>query len=103
MRAVASALYVASLSVVKRSRRLRETGSCAPTGTSGHPPREVVGAHETWLPERIGSPFTLRGVAMEQAERGLKVDCQTVCAFVHRTGYSFKKRPSSRKSRTALI
>lgn len=51
--------------------------------------------------ERIKAPFTLRGLVAEPAERGLKVDCRTVWAFVHRTGYSFKKRPGSQKNKTA--
>lgn len=92
-RAVASALDVAPSSVVKWSQRLRETGSCAPAGTGGHPPRKIVGAHEAWLLDRIRPASTLRGLVLELAERGLKVDYRTVWAFVHRTGYSFKKDP----------
>lgn len=101
VRQVAAALDVAPSSVVKWSQRLRETGSCAPAGTGGHPPRKIIGAHEAWLLERIKEPFTLRGLVGELAGRGLKVDYRTIWAFVHRTGYSFKKRPSSPKSRTA--
>jgi putative transposase len=101
VRQVALALDVAPSSVVKWSQRLRETGSCAPAGTGGHPPRKIVGAHEIWLLERIKEPFTLRVLVGELAERGLKVDYRTVWAFVHRTGYSFKKRPNSPRSRTA--
>jgi len=103
VRQVASALDVAPSSVVKWSQRLRETGTCAPAGTGGHPPRKIAGAHETWMLERIKEPFTLRGLVAELAERGLKVDYRTVWTFVHRTGYSFKKRPSSPKNRTALM
>ncbi len=101
VRQVASALDVAPSSVVKWSQRLRATGSCAPAGTGGHPPRKIVGAHEAWLLQRITDPFTLRGLVVELAERGLKVDYRTVWAFVHRTGYSFKKRPSSPRNKTA--
>lgn len=101
VRQVAAALDVAPSSVVKWSQRLRETGICAPAGTGGHPPRKIVGAHEGWLLERIKTAFTLRGLVGELAERGLRVDYRTVWAFVHRTGYSFKKRPRSPKSRTA--
>lgn len=101
VRRVASALDVAPSSVVKWSQRLRATGSCAPAGTGGHPPRKIVGAHETWLLERIREPFTLRGLVAELADRGLKVDYRTVWKFVHDTGYSFKKRRSSPRNRTA--
>ena len=103
VRRVAEALDVAPSSVVKWSQRLRVTGSCAPAGTGGHPPRKIAGAHEVWMLERIKTPFTLRGLVRELAERGLRVDYRTVCSFVHRTGYSFKKRPNSRKNRTARM
>lgn len=101
VRAVAAALDVAPSSVVKWSQRLRETGSCAPAGTGGHPPRKIAGAHEIWMLDRIKTPFTLRGLVAELAERGLCVDYRTVWTFVHRTGYSFKKRRRSPRSRTA--
>ncbi len=51
--------------------------------------------------ERIRAPFTLRGLVSELADRGFRVDYRTVWAFVRRTGYSFKTRPNSPKSRTA--
>ena len=41
--------------------------------------------------ERMKAPFTLRGLVAELAGRGLKADRRTVCAFVHRSGYSFNK------------
>lgn len=100
VRQVAEALDVAPSSVVKWSQRLRATGSCAPAGTGGHPPRKIVGEHESWVLARIKAPFTLRGLVAELAERGLEVDYRTVWSFVHRAGYSFKKRPRSPKSRT---
>ncbi|WP_152563475.1 hypothetical protein [Palleronia rufa] len=103
VRQVAAALDVAPSSVVKWSQRLRATGSCAPAGTGGHPPRKIAGGHEAWLLERITEPFTLRGLVVELAERGLKVDYRTVWAFVRRTGYSFKKRPNSPRSRTGPV
>lgn len=100
VRQVAAVLDVAPSSVVKWSQRLRASGSCAPAGTGGHRPRKIAGAHEVWLVERIKTPFTLRALVAELADRGLKVDYRTVWAFVHRTGYTFKKRPNWRTSRT---
>lgn len=99
VRRVAAALNVAPSSVVKWSQRLRETGTCAPAGTGGHPPRKIIGLHEVWMMNRIKTPFTLRGLVVELADRGLKVDYRTVWTFVHRTGYSFKKRQSSPRNR----
>ncbi len=105
LRAVASALDVAPCSVVKWSQRLRGTASCAPAGTGGLPPRKIAAQHKAWLPERIKTPFPLRGPVVELAGRGpvvelagrgVKVACRSVRAFVHRTGYSFKKDPARR-------
>lgn len=76
-------------------------GSCGPAGTGGHPSRKIVGTQEAWLLERIKEPFTLRGLVVEFAECGLQVDYRTVWKAVHATGYSFKKRRSSPRSRTA--
>lgn len=101
VRQVAALLDVAPSRVVMWSQRHRATGSCAPAGTGGHPPRKIAGAHQAWLLERIRAPFTLRGLVGELAERGLKVDYRTVWAFAHRTGYSFKNRPNSPTSATA--
>jgi transposase len=42
--------------------------------------------------------FTLRGLVVELAERGLKVDYRSVWAFVHAENLSFKKKP--RRQRT---
>lgn len=103
VRRVAAALDVAPSRVVKWSQRLRVTGSCAPAGTGGHPSPKIAGAHEAWMLERIKAAFTLRGLVDELAERGLRVDYRTVWAFVHRTGYSFKKRHNSPRSKTARV
>ncbi|MFV1969282.1 MAG: IS630 family transposase [Pirellulaceae bacterium] len=91
VREVAAALSIAPSSVVKWSQRLRTTGSVAPAQMGGYAPRKIAREHESWLLGRIKSPFTLRGLAAELSERGLRVDYRTVWNFVHRTGYSFKK------------
>ena len=97
VRQVASALDVGPSSVVRWSQRLRATGSCAPAKTGGRRPRQIVGEYEDWLPERIETPFTLRGLVSELAARGLRVDYRTVWSAVHRAGYSFKKTALARE------
>jgi len=58
----------------------------------GHKPRVLSGAHADWLRARVSSAsFTLRGLAAELAERGVKVDYRSVWEFAHREGLSFKK------------
>ena len=73
--------------------RLRETGSVAPGKMGGHKPRAISGEHRVWLLERIkDGDFTLRGLVVELAERGLKVDYRSVWEFVHAEKLSFKKK-----------
>lgn len=70
----------------------------APGKLGGHVPSKIAGAHGVWLHERIRTPFTLRGLVGELADRGLKVDYRTVWKFVHRSGYSFKKNRTGQRT-----
>ena len=73
-------------------RRFRETGSVAPGQMGGHKPKAIRGEHEAWLRDRIRErDFTLRGLVVELATRGLKVDYRAVWNFVHAEKLSFKK------------
>ena len=92
VRTVAEALSVAPSSVVKWSQRRRTTGSAAPGRIGGHAPRKIRGAQADWLRAWVADgAFTLRGLAAELAERGLRVDYRTMWAFAHAEGLSFKK------------
>jgi transposase len=72
-------------------RRVRETGSAAP-GQIGSKPKKIVGEHRLWLLRRIKErDFTLRGLVVELAARGLKVDYRSVWEFVHAEKVSFQK------------
>ena len=89
-------------------RRLRDTGSIAPSKIGGYRPKLISGEHRTWLLQRMKQgDFTLRGLVAELSERGLKVDYRTVWNFVHSENLSFKKkrggwrtRPSRRRTPT---
>ncbi len=73
-------------------RLLRETGSVAPGKMGGHKPKAISGEHRVWLVQRIKDrDFTLRGLVVELAARGLKVDYRSVWEFVHAEKLSFKK------------
>ena len=92
VREAAEALSVAPSSVVKWSQRLRMTGSAAPGKIGGHVPRKIGGDQADWLRVRMAdAPFTLRGLVVELAERGLRVDYRTMWSFAHAEGLSFKK------------
>jgi putative transposase len=99
VRAVAVALSISPSSVVKWSQRLRTTGSAAPGRIGGYAPSKIVGAHREWLDERVRKEaFTLRGLVVELAERGLQVDYRTVWKFIHREGLSFKKNCAGQRT-----
>jgi len=103
IRVVAAALRISPSCVSKWSGRLRATGSVSAGQIGGHKPRVLSGAHADWLRARVSSAsFTLRGLAAELAERGVKVDYRSVWEFAHREGLSFKKKPSWRRSRPGL-
>jgi transposase len=79
--------------VIAWMSRYRKTGSVAPGEMGGHKPRALSGAHGHWLRQRLreGS-FTIRGLVVELAERGLKVDYRSVWQFVHEEDLSFKNK-----------
>ena len=82
-------------------RRLRETGSVAPGQMGGHKPKAISGEYRAWLLERAKArDFTLRGLAAELAERGLKVDYRAVWNFVHAEKLSFKKNRGGQRARS---
>jgi putative transposase len=83
---------VAVSTAIKWLQRFRRTGSVAPGQMGGHKPKAIAGAPCAWLIERCRRRgFTLRGLVVELAERGLKVDYRSVWAFVHAEGLSYKK------------
>jgi len=92
----AARLGVAPSTVINWVRRFQETGSAAPGQMGGHKPKAISGEHADFLAGRVREgAFTLRGLAAELAERGLKVDYRSVWNFVHAEKLSFKKKPSS--------
>ncbi len=67
-------------------------GQCAPGKIGGHKKRTLSGEIADWLRARMrGSAFTLRGLVVELAERGVKTQARAVWVFAHAEGLSFKK------------
>ncbi len=96
-REIAAALKISPSCVSKWTTRQRETGSVAPAQVGGYKPRTLSGDCAQWLRARIASgPFTLRGLAAELAEQGIKSNARAVWVFVHAEGLSFKKNPAAR-------
>lgn len=96
-REIAAALKISPSCVSKWTTRKRQTGSVAPAQVGGYKPRTLSGDRAAWLRARIASgPFTLRGLAAELAEQGIKSNARAVWVFVHAEGLSFKKNPAAR-------
>lgn len=98
LRAAAARFGVAPSSAVKWMQRHRDTGSVAPGKIGGHKPNILSGGHEAWLIQRTQTDFTLRGLVVELAERGVKVDYVQVWRFVHSRDLSFKKKRTSSRA-----
>ena len=90
---------VAVSTAINWVRRFRETGSVAPGQMGGHKPKAIRGEHHDWLVHRCQEKdFTLHGLVVELAERGLKVDYRSVWNFVHAEKLSFKKNRSRQRA-----
>ena len=91
-RAIAEHYEIAPSTVVKWSKRLRETGSAAPAKFGGHrtctlePHRDFVLAQLKEVPH-----LTLHRLKDMLAARGVAVSHDTVWRFLRRQGRSFKK------------
>lgn len=98
-RSVASALSIGVSTAVRWKRRYGDTGSVAPLPMGGSEASSIVGDNAVWLRERIASgDGTVRGLAVELKERGLKVNPVTVWLFLRREGLSFKKNRNRQRA-----
>ena len=90
-------------SAIRWVERVRRTGRAAPGQMGGYKPKAIAGEHRAWLLVRVKEgDFTIRGLVVELAERGLKVDYRTMWNFVHAEKLSFKKKASSPASAIGL-
>ena len=94
VRQVASTFGVSVASAVKWSQRLRETGSAGSRPMGGYKRRVLAGEQEWMLLRLEECPhLTVRGLALELAERGYRVSPNTVWSMLRKAGHSFKKKP----------
>src|SRR5947207_3400924 len=98
-RAVAVTFKVSVASVVKWSQRFRATGSAAAHKVGGRRPYALAG-ERAWLLGRLSEKpdITLRALAAELAERGIKVSYFAVWHFFEHEGISFKKKPARHRA-----
>ncbi len=92
VREVAATFGVSAASAVKWSQRLRETGCAGSRPMGGHRRRVLLGEPE-WILLRLEEcpHLTVRGLALELAERGIMVSPNTVWSLLRKAGHSFKK------------
>ena len=91
-RAIAGRFAIAPSTVVKWSKRLRETGSVAPAKFGGHR-KCTLESHRAFILRQIDEVphLTLHRLKKSLAERGVSVSHDTVWRFLRREGQSFKK------------
>jgi putative transposase len=90
---------VAASTSISWVKQLDETGSLAAGQSGGHRPKKIAGEHHDWLLLRCREcAFTIRGLVLELAERGLSVSYRTVWDFVHAERLSYKKNCSRRRA-----
>jgi len=91
-RMIAERFEIAPSTVVKWSKRLRETGSAAPGKFGGHR-KPVLSPHRDYVLRQVEKTphLTLHKLKALLAERGVKVSHDTVWRFLRSEGKSFKK------------
>ena len=99
-RAAARRFGVSESVAVKWLQRVARTGSVTPGQMGGHR-RPALEGERDWVLARIAEKpdLTLRALAAELAERGVKVGPYAVWSFFRREGMTFKK--NSARGRTA--
>ena len=98
-RRVAGTFRVSVASVVKWSQRFRATGSAAARKVGGRRPYALSGERDWLLTRLYKQPdITLRALAAELAERGIKVSYYAVWHFFEHEGISFKKKPARQRA-----
>jgi transposase len=101
-RGAADRFGVGESSAIKWVERLERTGSRTAARMGGYKPRKLDPHREFLEAARAAKPdVTLQALCDRLlAERGVKADTSMMSRFFRRLGVTFKKRPSSRVSRT---
>jgi transposase len=89
--------------VIRWTRRARETGSAAARPMGGDRRSLLVGAPRVWLLERVAAEpdLTLEELRDELAAQGIAVGYGTVWRFFEREAITFKKKRARGRARAA--
>lgn len=100
-RSAARRFGVSASVAVKWLQRVKRTGSVAPDQVGGYRRPALEGERE-WMLARIAEQpdLTLRALAAELAERGVKAGQYAVWSFFKREGLTFKKNPARGRAAT---
>ncbi len=93
---------VSPSSAIKLVRRWRETGSHAPAQIGGHRKR-LLSDQFDWLHSMMATEpdITLAELQRRLAEEGVSVSMQTINVTLRELGYSYKKKPRTRRNERA--
>ena len=94
-RAAARRYGVSESVAVKWLQRVERTGSVKPGKMGGHR-KPALAEERDWILARLaeGADVTVRGLAAELAEGGVKAGPYAVWSFFKREGLTFKKKPA---------
>jgi len=101
-RAAAERFEISEASAIKWVERLERTGSRSAARMGGYKPRKLDPHREFLEAARAEKSDTTLQALCDRllAERGVRADTSMMSRFFRRLGVTFKKRPSSRASRT---
>jgi transposase len=98
-RDAAAHFEVSHSSAIRWARRSRENGSPAAMPMGGKRPFSLAAEQHWVLARLVEKPdITLRELLAELLDRGVQVSYFGVWNFVHRSGRSFKKKPSRQRA-----
>lgn len=99
VREVASVFAVSVASVVRWSRRHRQTGSAAALPMGSRMARSLAGQRDWMLARLVAKPdLTLRELVAELEARSVKTSYGSVWRLLRDEGLSFKKKPARQRA-----
>ena len=100
-RSAARRFGVSASFAVKLVARWRRTGSSAP-GRRGGARRDKLGPHRDFILARVeeAPDITMAELAAELSSRGVSIDPSSLSRFLCKAGFTYKKNPAGRGTRT---
>ncbi len=98
-RAAARKWRISASAAIRYVQRWRSSGHCLPA-RQGAPKGSVLDAHREWLRDQIAdqNDKTIEHIRSLLEKRGVKISYSTLCEYLDRLGYTYKKNRSRRRT-----